>query len=62
MNFLGLSGFLGGLLYYTCLFIVLVVIMVAGIYIGKKLRDRKDAKKVADKSIETEKETTVITQ
>ncbi len=56
MNFLGLSGFLGGLLYYACLFIVLVLVMVAGVFIGKKLRDRKDAKK----SKETEKETTII--
>lgn len=56
MNFLGLSGFLGALLYYACLFIVLVVVMVAGIFIGKKLRDRKDAKK----SKQTEKETTII--
>lgn len=55
MNFLGFSGFLGGLLYYACLFIVLVVVAVAGICVGKKLRDRKDAKK----SIETEKETTI---
>ena len=56
MSFFGLSGFLGGLVYYACLFIVLVVVMVAGIFIGKKLRDRKDSKK----SIETEKETTII--
>lgn len=55
MSFLGLTGFLGGLLYYTCLFIVLVLVAVAGIFIGKKLRDRKDAKK----SVETEKETTI---
>ncbi|MBQ2745922.1 MAG: vanadium nitrogenase [Lachnospiraceae bacterium] len=56
MNFLGFSGFLGGLLYYACLFIVLVVVMVAGIFVGKKLRDRKEAKK----SKETEKETTIV--
>ena len=45
MSFLGLTGFLGGLLYYTCLFIVLVLVAVAGIFVGKKLRDRKEAKK-----------------
>ena len=56
MNFLGFSGFLGGLLYYVCLFIVLAVVMVAGIFVGKKLRDRKEAKK----SKETEKETTIV--
>lgn len=55
MSFLGLTGFLGGLLYYTCLFIVLVLVAVAGIFVGKKLRDRKEAKK----SNGTEKETTI---
>ncbi len=55
MDFLVFSGFLGGLLYYACLFIVLVVVAVAGVFIGKKLRDRKDAKK----SNETEKEITI---
>ncbi|MBQ6814358.1 MAG: vanadium nitrogenase [Lachnospiraceae bacterium] len=55
MNFLGLTGFLGGVAYYACLFIVLVVVAVAGVFCGKKLRDRKDAKK----SNEIEKETTI---
>lgn len=55
MNFLGFTGFLGGVLYYACLFIVLIVVAVAGIFCGKKLRDRKDAKKIN----ETEKETTI---
>lgn len=55
MNFLGLTGFLGGAAYYACLFIVLVVVAVAGVFCGKKLRDRKDAKK----SNEIEKETTI---
>lgn len=45
MDFLGLTGFLGGFAYYACLFIVLVVVAVAGVLCGKKLRDIKDRKK-----------------
>lgn len=37
-------GFLTAFLYYACLFVVLVLVAVAGIYVGKMLRDRKDAK------------------
>lgn len=55
MNFLGLTGFLGGVAYYACLFIVLVAVAVAGIFCGKKLRDKKDAKKTDN----AEKETTI---
>ncbi len=56
MDFLGFSGFIGGLLYYACLVVVLVVVAVAGAFVGKKLRDRKDSKQ----SKETEKETTIV--
>lgn len=55
MDFFGLTGFLGGVLYYACLFIVLVVVAVAGVFCGKKLRDMKDRKKLK----ETEDGTTI---
>ena len=55
MNFLGLTGFLGGALYYAWLSTVLIAVAVAGVFCGKKLRDRKDAKKIN----ETENETTI---
>ena len=55
MNFLGFTGFLGGFLYYTCLAVALTLVMVAGVCVGKMLRDRSDAKKIK----ETEKETTI---
>ncbi len=55
MNFLGFTGFLGGFLYYACLAVVMTFVMIAGVLVGKKLRDRKDAKKID----ETEKETTI---
>ena len=48
-------GFLSGFLYYACLFVALVVVATLGVLVGKKLRDRKDAKK----SNETESETTI---
>lgn len=35
-------GFLTSLLWYSVLFIVLIAVAVAGVLIGKKLRDRKD--------------------
>ena len=37
-------GFLASLLWYSGLFIFLVAVAVAGVFVGKKLRDRKDAK------------------
>lgn len=55
MDFFCLTGFLGGVLYYACLFIVLVVVAVAGVFCGKKLRDMKDRKKLK----ETEDGTTI---
>lgn len=50
-----IMGFLSGLLYYACLFVALVAVATAGVLVGKKLRDRKDAKK----SKEIESETTI---
>ena len=51
-------GFLTAFLYYACLFVVLVLVAVAGVFVGKKLRDRKDAK-VANNSKEAESEITI---
>lgn len=50
-----IMGFLNGFLFYACEFIALVLVATAGIFVGKKLRDRKDAKK----SNKTERETTL---
>ena len=47
-------GFLNGFIFYACEFIALILIATAGVFIGKKLRDKKDAKKI----MEAEKETT----
>ena len=47
--------FLTAFLYYACLFVVLVLVAVAGVFVGKKLRDRKDTKK----SKEAESEITI---
>ena len=47
--------FLTAFLYYACLFVVLVLVAVAGVFVGKKLRDMKDAKK----SKEAESEITI---
>lgn len=46
MDFLGFTGFLGGLLYYSCLAVAFTLVMIAGVFIGKLLRDRKDEKKI----------------
>ena len=48
-------GFITAFLYYACLFVVLVLV---GIVVGKKLRDRKDAK-IAKNSKEEESEITI---
>lgn len=37
-------GFLGSLLWYSVLFVFLVAVAIAGIFVGKTLRKRKDAK------------------
>lgn len=51
-------GFITAFLYYACLFVVLVLVAIGGIFVGKKLRDRKDAK-VAENSKEDESEITI---
>ena len=51
-------GFITAFLYYACLFVVLVLVAIAGIVVGKKLRDRKDAKR-AKNSKEEESEITI---
>ena len=51
-------GFITAFLYYACLFVVLVLVAVAGVIVGKKLRDRKDAK-VARNCKEDEGEITI---
>lgn len=48
-------GFLNGFIFYACEFIALILIATAGVFIGKKLRDKKDAKKI----MKAEKETTL---
>ena len=54
-------GFISAFLYYACLFVVLVLVAIAGIVVGKKLRDRKDTK-VAKNIKEAESETTIEQQ
>ena len=54
-------GFITAFLYYACLFVVLVLVAIAGIVVGKKLRDRKDAK-IAKNSKEEESEITIEQQ
>lgn len=46
--------FLKMLLFYSAEFITIVAVAVAGVFLGKKLRDRKD-KKVELKTENTEK-------
>lgn len=50
-----IMGFLNGFIFYACEFIALILIATAGVFIGKKLRDKKDAKKI----MKAEKETTL---
>jgi hypothetical protein len=40
-------GFLGSILWYSVLFIFLVAVAVAGVFLGKTLRAKKDAKDAA---------------
>ncbi|MGN0142914.1 MAG: vanadium nitrogenase [Roseburia sp.] len=41
-------AFLGWFLQYVIIFIILVAVAGVGIFVGKKLRDRKDAKAAAE--------------
>ncbi|MBQ5917898.1 MAG: vanadium nitrogenase [Lachnospiraceae bacterium] len=46
-------GFLTAFLYYACVFVGLVGVAVAGVFVGKKLRDAKDAKNIKEAESET---------
>lgn len=50
-------GFLGSIIWYSVLFIFMVAVATAGVFLGKTLRAKKDAKAVAtadsDKNAET---------
>lgn len=50
-------GFLGSIIWYSVLFIFLAAVAVAGVFLGKTLRKKKDAKAAAtvdsDRNIET---------
>ncbi|MCI9052053.1 MAG: vanadium nitrogenase [Lachnospiraceae bacterium] len=37
-------GFLNGLFNYTIIFVVMIVLIVAAVFLGKFLRDKKDQK------------------
>lgn len=41
---MGSMGFLGSIIWYSVLFVFMVAVAVAGVFLGKTLRDRKDAK------------------
>ena len=44
MGIFGISLLWGNVLWYTGLFIAIVAVAIAGVFAGKKLRDKKDAK------------------
>ena len=44
MGIFGFGLFFGSVLWYTGLFIVIVAVAIAGVFVGKKLREKKDAK------------------
>lgn len=46
-------AFLGSFLQYFIIMVILVAVAAAGVFVGKKLRDRKDAKS-ADTSNDAE--------
>ena len=46
-------GFFTAFLYYACVFVGLVGVAVAGVFVGKKLRDAKDAKNIKEAESET---------
>lgn len=50
-------GFLGSIIWYSVLFIFMVAVAAAGVFLGKTLRAKKDAKVAAtadsDKNAET---------
>ncbi|MBQ2276532.1 MAG: vanadium nitrogenase [Lachnospiraceae bacterium] len=46
-------AFLGELVQYCCKFIFLIVVAVGGVFLGKFLRDKKDAKNAVVKSTDS---------
>ena len=49
-------AFLGSVLQYTITALVMIGVAILGIFAGKKLRDRKDAKKAAAAAAESQAE------
>lgn len=50
-------GFLGSIIWYSVLFIFMVAVATAGVFLGKKLRAMKDAKDAATADSEHKAET-----
>lgn len=50
-------GFLGSIIWYSVLFIFMVAIATAGVFLGKKLRAMKDAKDAATAESDQKAET-----
>ena len=49
-------AFVASFLQYFRIMVLLAAIAVAGVFVGKKLRDRKDAKETASSDVEKQKE------
>lgn len=49
-------AFVGSLLQYVGLLIVMLIAAALGLIVGKKLRDRKDAKTIAENTAEKTEE------
>ena len=50
-------GFLGSIIWYSVLFIFLVAVAVAGVFLGKTLRQKKDAREAATADSDRKAET-----
>ena len=48
----GFMGFFESIIFYSCEFVVIVGVAIAGIFVGKKLRDRKTKKSSAEEKNE----------
>ena len=49
-------AFVASFLQYFIIMVLLAAIAVAGVFVGKKLRGRKDAKETASSDVEKQKE------
>lgn len=49
-------GFLGSIIWYSVLFVFLVAVAAAGVFLGKTLRQRKEAKAAATADSDREAE------